>query len=253
MPAMTKPQAQDCAAFLKSLRRTGNVSVAAQEAGRHRYTLQRWRRRFPDFASEWDAAIAFAEAHLSEAGVVVPASEAARTQGGEYSVRASRGRKMQVRRAPPGLLTPAGERIFLAHLGATANVRLSAAATGIGWNAIYARRRNSSRFAAEMDAALAEGYDRLELALLAHAIASIEPDGTDLGAWRPQADALPEPLERMRAADALLLLGYRRTNIVEGRRHKFHVAYASEAETDAALDTVIGRIERRRARDAATE
>jgi hypothetical protein len=32
-----------------------------------------------------------------------------------------RGRRMQVRRAAPGLLTPTGERTFLAHLAATAH------------------------------------------------------------------------------------------------------------------------------------
>ena len=53
MPEMTETQTRSCAAFLACLRRTGNVSLAAEEAGRHRYTLQRWRTRFPDFASEW--------------------------------------------------------------------------------------------------------------------------------------------------------------------------------------------------------
>ncbi|WP_066800700.1 hypothetical protein [Sphingomonas soli] len=250
MPEMTKPQARSCAAFLKSLRRTGNVSMAAQEAGTHRQTLQRWRARFPDFASEWDAAIAFAEARLMEAGEVRADGEGAVTKGGEYCVRATRGRRIQVRRAKPGLLTPAGERTFLAHLAATANVRLSAAATGIGWNAIYARRRNAPGFAEQMDAALAEGYERLEMALVANAIASLDPAGRD--GWRADAGEMPEPLERMSLDNALLLLSYRRPAIIEGRHHA-HAGprYATREETDAALTKALDAVERRMARDKA--
>lgn len=250
MPEMKPAQARQCAAFLKALRRTGNVSLAAEEAGVHRNTFAKRRRRWPDFASEWDAAVGFAEAHLLAKGAVPPQGDAAVTRGGEYSVRATRGRRMQVRRAKPGLLTPAGERLFLAHLAATANVRLSAAATGIGWNAIYARRRNSASFAREMEAALAEGYDRLELALLANAIASLEPDGTDLAEWRDAADAMPGPLERMSPQTAVQLLGYRRPNIVEGRRHSgFRLPMATEEETNRALATGIARMRKQMARD----
>lgn len=250
MPEMTDPQARSCAAFLNALRRTGNVSLAAGEAGEHRQTLQRWRARFPDFASEWEAAIAFAEAHLLEGGTVRPHSEAAVTQGGEYSVRATRGRRIQVRRAKPGLLTLAGERIFLAHLAATANVRLAAAATGIGWNAIYARRRNVAGFAEQMDAALAEGYARLEMALVAHAIASLAP--AERAGWREDADELAEPLERMSLDNALLLLSYRRPNVVEGRHHAHGAPrYAKPEETDAALMKALDVAERRVARKKA--
>lgn len=250
MPEMTPAQARQCAGFLKSLRRTGNVNLAAEAAGVHRNTLDKRRRRYPDFASEWDAAIAFAEAHLLEKGAVPPQGDAAITRGGEYSVRATRGRRMQVRRAKPGLLTPAGERLFLAHLAATANVRLSAAATGIGWNAIYARRRNSPSFEREMEAALAEGYDRLELALLANAIASLEPEGTDLAEWRDEADRMPEPLERMSPQAALLLLGYRaRTSSRAARHTGSRLPCATREETDRALVTAIARMKKQMARD----
>ena len=194
-----------------------------------------------------DAAIAFAEAQLLTSGAIRPEGEAAVTRGGEYSVRATRGRRIQVRRARPGLLTPAGERIFLAHLAATANVRLSSAATGIGWNAIYARRRNLPDFAERMEAALAEGYERLEMALVANAIASLEPAGRD--GWREDAAELPEPLERMSIDNALLLLGYRRPNIVEGRRHAHsRLLYATPESTNAALEKALDMVEKRVAR-----
>ncbi|HEX8301910.1 hypothetical protein [Sphingomonas sp.] len=250
MPEMTDTQARQCAAFLKALRRTGNVSLSAQETGIHRNTFDKRRRRHPDFATEWDAAIAFAEAHLIDRGAAPPRSDAAITSGGEYSVRATRGRRMQVRRAKPGLLTPAGERMFLAHLAATANVRLSAAATGIGWNAIYARRRNSAAFARAMELALVEGYERLEGALLANAIASLEADGTDLAIWRDETAELPEPMERMSVSDALQLLGYRRPNIVEGKAHEgFKVERSSLADAEAALHKALDQAQARRRRD----
>ena len=237
--------------FLKALRRTGNVSLAAEEAGIGRKAIDKRRRRNPDFAAEWAAALAFAEAHLAAGGATAPGGEANVTRGGEYTVRATRGRTIQVRRAPKGLLTAAGERTFLAHLGSTANVRLSAAATGIGWNAIYARRRRSAQFAREMDAALEEGYERLELALLAHAIESIAPDGTDLAEWREQAGELPEPLTRMSVHDALMLLAYRRPNLAEGRRHTgFPLPRATREEAERALLRQLRRVEKRLARDA---
>jgi hypothetical protein len=250
MPEMTEAQARQCAAFLKALRRAGNVSLSAEEAGVHRNTFDKRRRRWPDFASEWDAAVSFAVAHLLEAGAVAPRGDAAVTKGGEYSVRATRGRRMQVRRAKPGLLTPAGERTFLAHLAATANVRLSAAATGIGWNAIYARRVKSAGFAREMEAALAEGYQRLEFALLGNALASLEADGTDLTEWREESDALPDPLERMSPREALLLFGYRRASIVEGRPHASTKLRATEAELTDALIKGMAEAKRWSAREA---
>ncbi|WP_313538083.1 hypothetical protein [Sphingomonas sp.] len=46
--------------FLKALRRTANVTLAAEEAGQTRKTFQKRRARNPDFASQWDAALAYA-------------------------------------------------------------------------------------------------------------------------------------------------------------------------------------------------
>jgi len=238
------------ARFLKALRRTANVSLAAEEAGQTRKTFQKRRARNPDFATEWDAALAFAQAQLAAGtGPTPPEGDAAITGGGEYSVRASRGRALQVRRAPKGLLTTEGERRFLSHLAATANVRLSAAATGIGWNAIYARRARSPAFAREMAAALDEGYQRLELALLDNALRSIDPGGESLEDWRDRVDET-DPLTRMTAREALLLLGYRRPEIVEGRPHAgFALPRASREDAEARLTRELDRWERRKQRD----
>lgn len=237
------------AAFLAALRRTANVTLAAEAAGQTRKTFQKRRARNPDFATDWDAALAFAQAQLAagrDAGAEAPGGKGA---GGEYCVRGSRGRSVQVRRAPKGLLTPAGERRFLASLAATANVRLSAEAAGVHWSTLYARRRRSAEFARQMEAALAEGYERLELALLAHAEASLRPDGSAVDDWHAVTD-VPEPLERMGFRDALQLLGYRRRNIVEGVAHAgFALPRASRAEAERALTRQLDALDRRRARD----
>lgn len=237
--------------FLKALRRTANVTLAAEEVGQTRKTFQKRRARNPDFAAEWDAALAFAQAQLAAGhGATPPAGDTAITAGGEYSVRATRGRRLQVRRAPKGLLTVEGERRFLAHLAATANVRLSAEATGIGWSAIYARRARVPDFARAMEAALREGYERLELALLDNALRSLRPDGEALDEWEAQLDET-DPLTRMTPREALLLLGYRRPEIVEGRRHAgFPLPRASREEAEARLSRELDRVERRLRRAA---
>lgn len=236
--------------FLKALRRTANVTLAAEQAGQTRKTFQKRRARDPDFAAQWDAALSFAEAQLAQgSGATPPAGDAAITGGGEYSVRASRGRRLQVRRAPKGLLTTEGERRFLAHLAATANVRLSAAATGIGWNAIYARRARSPAFARAMEAALHEGYERLELALLDNALHALRPDGEALADWETQLDET-EPLTRMTPREALLLLGYRRPEIVEGQPHAgLPLARTTREEAEGWLTRALDRMEGRRKRD----
>lgn len=246
-------QRQQSIRFLKALRRTANVTMAAEEAGISRKAMEKRRARNPDFAAEWDAAVAFAQARLAAgAGASPPKGEVTVTAGGEYTVRASRGRALQVRRAPKGLLTAEGERTFLAHLAATCNVRLSAAAVGIGWNAIYARRQRSAQFATAMDAALREGYDRLEMALVGNAIASFSPDGTAIDDWGEDAAALPGPLERMSVEQALLLLAYRRSEMAFGVRHKApKMRKVPPEQTNAALLRSIEMSERYLARKAA--
>lgn len=236
--------------FLKALRRTANVTLAAEEAGQTRKTFQKRRARNPDFATAWDAALAYAQARLAAAkGAIPPQGDAAITGGGEYSVRASRGRALQVRRAPKGLLTAAGERRFLAHLAATANVRLSAEATGIGWSAIYARRQRDAAFARAMREALAEGYARLELALLDNALRALRPDGEALEEWEEAHDET-DPLTRMTPREALQLLGYRRREMEEGRPHSgFPVPRVSREVAAARLTRRLDALERRKKRD----
>lgn len=94
-----------------------------------------------------------------------------------------------------------------------------------------------------------EGYERLECALLGNALASLEADGTDLCGWREDSDVLPDPLTRMSTTDALLLLGYRRASIVEGRPHASTRLRATEAELTQALIKQMALLDKKKARE----
>ena len=62
---LTRAQALQNRAFLRALRRTGNVRLACREVGAKYGTMQHRRRMHPAFALRWDAALAFAQAGLS--------------------------------------------------------------------------------------------------------------------------------------------------------------------------------------------
>lgn len=63
------------------------------------------------------------------------------------------------------------QRVFLSHLGQTANVSASAKVAGISTSPVYDLRKKSEEFCKRWHAALCEGYTRLEANLLAEALA----------------------------------------------------------------------------------
>ena len=206
---LTRAQALDNAAFLKALRRSGNVRLAAREIGMKYGTIQHRRRVHPGFAQECDAAIALAQADCEIAGgrAAPLAAKTAlhaddrghRTRGGETTVVRRNDGKLQIRSAQPGKLTRECEQAFLAALSATANVRLSAAAAGASVAAFYRRRRKNGAFAREMRLALEMGYERVEAALLEAG----QPDSYRDDAWRHND---PPPVPPMTFDQAMQLL-----------------------------------------------
>lgn len=68
MLEMTIQHAHECARFLKHLRRTGNVVLAAEAVGVPFQRFHHRRRRFADFAVDWAAALAFAQSRLAKQG-----------------------------------------------------------------------------------------------------------------------------------------------------------------------------------------
>lgn len=200
----TRTQALENRAFLTALERTGNIRLAARQIGLAYGTIQHRRRTHPAFAQQCDAALALAHARLQQAGGCKRPEGAERapgyrTKGGEGVVVRRRDGTLQMRAAQPGKLTRHCEQAFLAALSATANVRLSAAAAGADVGAFYRRRRQNPGFAREMRLALAMGYERLEMALLAGMAADSHQDD----AWRHNE---PPPIPQMTANQALQLM-----------------------------------------------
>lgn len=186
-------------AFLRALRRCGNVRQAARATGISELTLRHRRRHHPAFATRWDAALAVAQARLAS-GVGLPREgDALRTAGGEAVVVRLASGRLQVRRAHPGLVTKAAEQGFLLALAATANITLAAAAVGVAPSVFHRRRDRDPGFAREMRAALAEGAARLREAL----IEGFLPGGHEDDGWRHNE---PPAMPAMTPAQALQLL-----------------------------------------------
>ena len=178
MPSSPARLAAQNRAFLDALRRTGNVSLAARQAGLNRSTLRGRRRRSAAFAAGWEAALLASNAALRLGGGARPAQAAGlRTKGGEIVVGRTRGGRLQLRRSPPGRMTEAGELFFFRALAASANVRLSAAATGFTHSAFYQKKKKRPAFASEMKISLTIGYDRLEGAAIERTLQALNgPD-----------------------------------------------------------------------------
>ena len=220
----TRRQALQNHAFLEALRDTGNPRLAARLLGVHRSTYTKRRAKCPVFAHHWDAAIAAAHARFHEQGGPAPPRPAlpsrsregpgvgrtgARTKGGELVVGRTRGGRLQLRRAPPGWMTKAGEQAFLRALSATANVRLAAAAAGFSHTAFYAKKQGRPPFAREMRLALAAGYEGIEGAL----IAGFAPESHEDDGWRHND---PPPIPPMTADQALQLLFLHEKSVHQG-------------------------------------
>jgi hypothetical protein len=217
---LTRAQQLQNRAFLKALRRTGNLRLAAREVGAKYGTMQHRRAKHPAFALACDAALAFAQARFARVGRRGPKAGpstihssandppphelrsqggALRTRGGEPVIVRRTDGKLQMRAAQPGKLTRECEQTFLAALSATANVKLSAAAAGASVAAFYRRRRQNPAFAREMRLALQLGYDRLEMALIETGM----PDSHEHDDWRSND---PPAIPPMTASQALQLM-----------------------------------------------
>lgn len=94
-------------------------------------------------------------------------------------VNGSRNRGIQRRALRHDGWTKPRRAEFLRALGTTCNVRAAAASVGLALSGAYALRLRDPVFAASWAAALAGGYDRLEEALLAAAIAGLSGDWGD--------------------------------------------------------------------------
>lgn len=184
------------ARFLGALQHRPNVAAAARAAGIAKTRPYDHRKRDPHFAQAWDAVLA------------QPRPEGALGQ----------------QRARPTKLDR-----FIEALAATSNVSAAAAAAGLDTGAIYKLRRSDPDFERRWYAALAEGYDNLEMELLCRLRAGETPDRPKDGAAQPKFDT----------ATALRCLAAHRESVA---REKGRRTLEQEAITIASINEKIDRL-----------
>ncbi len=200
---MSRPEQTDAAAqpawmagFLRALKAGKGVRRAAEMAGVATSTAYDWRARDAEFAYDWDAA----------RGVPVVGAEC---WGG-------------VRRVGKRRIA-----CFLEALAESSNVRAAAAAADLDTASVYRLRRTDPDFARHWYAALAEGYDNLEMELLAHLRS---------GGENPQD---PGSVRKFDTAAALRSLAAHRESVA---REKGRRALADEAATIASINEKIDKL-----------
>ena len=189
------------ARFLDALRAGNDVRAAAGIAGVTTHNARLRRRRYSDFARAW----------------------------AECAVVAEKPARRIAALAAPRATTPRGAaRLdrFLEELAATSNVSAAAAVAGVAPGAIYRLRRENAEFARRWYAALAEGYDNLEMELLGR-----------LRAGETGAEAKDK--RKFDTAAALRCLAAHRESVA---REKGRRALAEEAATIAAINAKIDRL-----------
>lgn len=127
--------------------------------------------------------------------------------------------------------TDEAERIFLDHLAASCNVSAAAAASGFSAVTAYNHRRNDPGFAARWQAALDQGYARLEMELVRTANDYLE--GLDISEL---------PIRGMTVRDAVTILGmHRAKGARDGRGARF--SHGGRALDDVRT-SILGKLER---------
>lgn len=176
------------------------MTGAAREAGVDKTTAYGARGRDAAFAAEWARVKAEAQARLALHEAGGGGGQAGGEGGGgappdladDEVVRASRAGRPCIARAGPGRWSVAMERRFLEALASTANVSASAAEAGVSAAAVYQRRARWPGFAERWQAALEQGYARLEASLVEEAAPTPE-GGPAIG----RDGALPSFSERL--------------------------------------------------------
>ena len=162
-------------------------------------------------------------------------------------VRQDKNGKAQVIRAT-GRWSQEAEARFLGELAATANVRAAAAAAGFSTTAIYRRRGQWPGFRAAWDAALDQGYARIEALLIAGACDALSGAGAVAGV----GDGPPLAVAPMSVDQAMNLLRLHRASARGGapQRYDARAKPADVAAVRASILRKVAAIERADARAA---
>ena len=125
----------------------------------------------------------------------------------------------------------AAEARFLDHLAASCNVTAAAEVAGFTRVAIYRRRRKDPAFAQRWQAALEQGYARIEALLLRRAEEALE-------GFAPDPDL---PIPAMSIKDALAILGHHRAAVERGPRSRRQ--WARPRSLDEVRDSILRKLE----------
>ena len=227
-------------AFFTALAETGNQTISAERARVSRSWMTLHRSTDPAFKARMEAAIVAARERLSRAGAVTTAGKWANINGEKLVLRGSRGRRVQVSRARLKQWTAGEEKRFLAVLSATCNVKLACGEVGLSPQSAHGHRNRWPDFAARWDAAVEEGYDALELALLENGIRSLDPQAEGEMDWQPAT-----PMQPITVDQASRLLGlHRRTATGAGRYPGGKTIRASEEAAASAILQAIAKMQR---------
>lgn len=225
-------------AFLRALARTGNVRVAAREAGVTHAAAYLARQRDAAFAARWARVVesgprlrpgqAGGERGGAGLGVAVAADGGAGTGvSGDLVLRQSANAGTQLVRAGKGRWSRKAEGAFLAVLADTACVRRAAEAAGFSTTALYNRRAAYPDFAARWAEAEALALERIPGFLAQAAIATFDP----------VAAAAEQPRVSIDQAIAISRLkgGGPADAPARGRGRHFAPPLPTEEEVDAAI------------------
>ena len=216
------------AAFLKALAFCGNQTLAAERVAVSRSWVGLQRASDPTFDAAVRGAIRQAQDRLRaitsphpaqpriKSGTESPSPTEGRggnrppagwgfLDGAELVVRGSNGRRTQIGRARVGQWTPRVEARFLAALAATCNVKAACAEVGKAHSSAYGHRQRWLAFARAWDAAIDEGYARIEAALVVRGC----------NVFSDPAAPSDNPITEMTAAQAIHLL-HMHKNLVHG-------------------------------------
>lgn len=138
----------------------------------------------------------------------------------------------QVRRDRGRRWSDKAEQRFLDALGASCNVSLSAAECGFSKEALYRRRRDDPAFAARWQAALEQGYVRLEGALIERANNALE-------GHLPDPD---HPIPPMTVKEIIEILKLHRAN-VQGDPARYPGWRARPRSLDEMRDSILNKLE----------
>lgn len=157
-------------AFVRELRRTGNVRASAFAAGVDPGTAYDHRARDAGFRAKWDGAVKAYKGRPSP-----QLSRAGRRGGKEELVLRKSKQGDKLVRAAPGRWSSRIEESFLDALEHTGCVRTAARSVGMSTEALYKRKAKYSEFSARWDDRVGRFAGQLPGLLSAAAVESLSP------------------------------------------------------------------------------